>query len=126
MAPTPGWDELALRLALAALAGALIGFDRDEHGHPAGLRTTLLVCLAAAIAMVLANLLIPAAQRASAGSYTFDVMRLPLGILTGMGFLGAGAILRRSDLVVGLTTAATLWMVTVIGITFGSGEIALG
>lgn len=122
---TPGWDELALRLALAALAGGLIGFDRDEHGRPAGLRTTLLVCLAAATAMVLANLLLPTTQRA-AGSFTFDVLRLPLGVLSGMGFLGAGAIIRRNDLVLGLTTAATLWMVTVIGLAFGSGEIGLG
>ncbi len=123
---TPGWDDLALRLALAAAAGALIGFDRDERGRPAGLRTTLLVCLAAAVAMVLANLLLPSAQRAAGSSYTFDVMRLPLGILSGMGFLGAGAILRRSDIVIGLTTAATLWMVTVIGLAFGSGAITLG
>ena len=57
---------------------------------------------------------------------TMDVMRLPLGILTGVGFLGAGAILKRGKLVMGLTTAATLWAVTVIGIVFGAGEYALG
>src|SRR5205814_819820 len=57
---------------------------------------------------------------------TFDVMRLPLGILTGMGFIGAGAILKRDETVQGLTTAATLWFVTVIGICFGAGLLALG
>jgi len=123
---TPGWDELALRLALAALAGGLIGFDRDEHGRPAGLRTTLLVCLAAATAMILANLLLPTVTERTAGPFTFDVLRLPLGVLSGMGFLGAGAIVRRNDLVLGLTTAATLWMVTIIGLAFGSGQLALG
>jgi putative Mg2+ transporter-C (MgtC) family protein len=55
-----------------------------------------------------------------------DLMRLPLGILSGMGFIGAGAIVRRDNFVVGITTAATLWFVTVIGLCFGGGQIALG
>lgn len=55
-----------------------------------------------------------------------DLMRLPLGILSGMGFIGAGAILRRDNLVVGVTTAATLWFVTVMGLCFGGGQIGLG
>lgn len=55
-----------------------------------------------------------------------DQMRLPLGILTGVGFIGAGTILRRGDLVTGVTTAATLWIVTVIGLCFGGGQLALG
>jgi putative Mg2+ transporter-C (MgtC) family protein len=56
----------------------------------------------------------------------FDVMRLPLGILTGVGFIGGGAILRRDNLVMGVTTAATLWFVTVMGLCFGGGQIRLG
>ncbi len=55
-----------------------------------------------------------------------DLMRLPLGILSGMGFIGAGAILRRGDRVLGITTAATLWFVTVMGLCFGGGQLALG
>ena len=55
-----------------------------------------------------------------------DLMRLPLGILSGMGFIGAGAIFRRGDAVVGVTTAATLWFVTVMGLCFGAGQLPLG
>jgi putative Mg2+ transporter-C (MgtC) family protein len=120
------WHEIALRLLLSALAGGLIGLDRGEHGRPAGLRTTLLVCLAAAIAMIQANLLLSVAGKPPDSFVTLDLMRLPLGILTGVGFIGGGAILRRDDIVLGVTTAATLWFVTVVGLCFGGGQISLG
>jgi putative Mg2+ transporter-C (MgtC) family protein len=120
------WHEIALRLALSVVAGGLIGLDRGEHGRPAGLRTTLLVCLAAAVAMIQANLLLVTVGKAADSFVTLDLMRLPLGILTGMGFIGGGAILRRDSLVLGVTTAATLWFVTVIGLCFGGGQISLG
>lgn len=120
------WSEIAVRLALTVSAGALIGFDRGEHGRPAGLRTTLLVCLAASIAMIQANLLLGTAGRRPDAFATMDVMRLPLGILSGIGFIGAGAIIRRDDLVLGVTTAATLWFATVIGLCFGGGQLGLG
>lgn len=120
------WQEIALRLALSVVAGTLIGLDRGEHGRPAGLRTTLLVCLAAAVAMIQANLLLATVGKTSDSFITLDLMRLPLGILTGMGFIGAGAALRCDGLVFGVTTAATLWFVTVIGLCFGDGQIALG
>ena len=120
------WHEIAIRLALSVVAGALIGLDRGEHGHPAGLRTTLLVCLAAAVAMIQTNLLLATKGRSPDSFIMLDLMRLPLGILTGMGFIGGGAILRRDGFVVGVTTAATLWFVTVIGLCFGGGQIALG
>src|ERR1700684_406534 len=120
------WHDIALRLALSVAAGGLMGLDRGEHGRPAGLRTTLLVCLAAAVAMVQANLLLVTIGKTPDSFVTLDLMRLPLGILTGMGFIGGGAILRRDNLVVGVTTAATLWFVTVIGLCFGGGQIGLG
>ncbi|MGI4814354.1 MAG: MgtC/SapB family protein [Janthinobacterium lividum] len=120
------WKDLAWRLALTLLAGALVGLNRDEHGRPAGLRTTMLVCLAASVAMIQANLLLPTAGRSNDSFITLDLMRLPLGILSGVGFLGAGAILRRSNRIVGVTTAATLWIVTVIGLCFGGGQLLLG
>jgi putative Mg2+ transporter-C (MgtC) family protein len=120
------WHEIALRLALSVVAGTLIGLDRGEHGRPAGLRTTLLVCLAAAVAMIQANLLLATTGKTSDSFITLDLMRLPLGILTGMGFIGAGAVLRRDGLILGVTTAATLWFVTVIGLCFGGGQISLG
>jgi putative Mg2+ transporter-C (MgtC) family protein len=123
---TVTWPEIALRLALSALVGAVIGFDRGEHGRPAGLRTTLLVCLAAAVAMIEANLILGTAGKAPDSFAAMDVMRLPLGILTGMGFIGGGAILRRDGFVMGITTAATLWFVTVVGLCFGAGLIGLG
>src|SRR5580692_1749349 len=120
------WQEIALRLALSVVAGTLIGLDRGEHGRPAGLRTTLLVCLAAAVAMIQANLLLATTGKTSDSFITLDLMRLPLGILTGMGFIGAGAVLRRDGLVFGVTTAATMWFLTVIGLCLGGGQIALG
>ncbi len=123
---TLDWPEIVLRLALSVAAGAIIGFNRDEHGRPAGLRTTLLVCLAASLTMIEVNLLPGTAGRPRDSFVNFDVMRLPLGILTGMGFIGAGAILKRQDRVMGVTTAATLWFVTVIGILLGSGQLRLG
>jgi putative Mg2+ transporter-C (MgtC) family protein len=120
------WSEIAIRLLCAIVAGALIGSNRSEHGHAAGLRTSLLVCLAACIAMIQVNLLLPLAGRPSNSFVMNDLMRLPLGILSGMGFIGAGAIVRRDNLVTGITTAATLWFLTVLGLCFGGGQISLG
>lgn len=120
------WEEIALRLVLTVIAGALVGINRTEGGHPAGLRTTLLVCLAASVAMIQTNLLLPMSGKTPGSFAVLDLMRLPLGILTGMGFIGAGAILRRGEMVHGVTTAATLWLVTVIGLCLGGGQIGLG
>jgi putative Mg2+ transporter-C (MgtC) family protein len=121
-----GWDDIALRLALTVIAGLLIGYNRTEHGKVAGLRTTVLVCLAASVAMIQVNLLLPTAGRAADSFVMNDLMRLPLGILTGVGFIGGGVILRRHDVIVGVTTAATMWCVTVIGLCLGGGQIGLG
>jgi putative Mg2+ transporter-C (MgtC) family protein len=85
-----------------------------------------LVCLAAAVAMMQANLLLATAGKAPDSFSALDPMRLPLGILTGMGFIGGGAILRRGSIVQGVTTAATLWIATVIGFCLGGGQLALG
>src|SRR5271157_3046092 len=76
--------------------------------------------------MIQTNLLMPTAGRTAESFVTLDLMRLPLGILTGMGFIGGGAILRRGTTVQGVTTAATLWIVTVIGLCLGGGQLALG
>jgi putative Mg2+ transporter-C (MgtC) family protein len=108
------WPDIALRLALTVVAGTLIGLNRSEHGHSAGLRTTLLVCLAASVSMIQVNVLLPIAGKSPGSFAVLDLMRLPLGILSGMGFIGAGAIVRQGSLVRGLTTAATLWFVTVL------------
>jgi putative Mg2+ transporter-C (MgtC) family protein len=122
----PTLPDLLLRLVLALAAAALIGRERGANGHAAGLRTTMLVALAAALATALADALLTTRGKTPSDFSTMDVMRLPLGILTGVGFLGAGAILKKGKLVLGLTTAATLWAVTVIGIVFGAGQYGLG
>jgi putative Mg2+ transporter-C (MgtC) family protein len=122
----PSWQDIALRLGLAVLASALLGFDRGARGHAAGLRTTILVGLAAALAMSQANILLPVDGKTSSSFSVLDLMRMPLGILTGVGFIGGGAILKRGDIVRGVTTAATLWVTTVIGLCFGGGQLGLG
>lgn len=115
-----------MRLACTLIAGALVGADRDERGKAAGIRTNVLVCMAASLSMILANALLSTSGKNSSSFVQLDMMRLPLGILSGMGFIGAGAILRRGEMIVGLTTAATLWAVTMLGICFGAGKILLG
>jgi putative Mg2+ transporter-C (MgtC) family protein len=120
------WSDIALRLFLTVLAGVLIGVNRGEHGRPAGLRTVLLVCLAASLSMIEVNFLLPIRGKAPDSFVVMDLMRLPLGILSGMGFIGGGVILRKDNLVTGVTTAATLWFVTVIGLCFGGGQLILG
>jgi putative Mg2+ transporter-C (MgtC) family protein len=121
----PTWAEISVRLLLTLIAGAVIGSNREARGHAAGLRTTILVGLAAAVAMIQANVLLTVGGKTSESFGVMDLMRLPLGILTGVGFIGAGAILQRGDLIVGVT-AATLWIMTVIGLCLGGGQLALG
>lgn len=122
----PSWWDIATRIALTLVAGGLIGLDRERGGHPAGFRTTILVALAACLAMIQANLLLSVFGK-TPGSFTqMDVLRFPLGILTGVGFIGGGAILRRGDAITGVTTAATLWFMTVVGLCFGGGQILIG
>lgn len=128
MSPMPlllTWGDLAGRVAVALVAGLLIGLDRGESGNAAGLRTTLLVCLAACLAMLQVNVLLLQQGKAAGSFVELDLMRLPLGILSGVGFIGAGSILHRSGLVRGVTTAATMWYVTVIGLCAGGGQMTL-
>lgn len=122
----PSSIDIVVRLLLTALASALIGYDRETHGHAAGLRTTILVGLAAAIAMIQANVLLSVSGKTPSSFGVMDLMRMPLGILTGVGFIGGGAILRKGAFIKGVTTAATLWVTTVIGLCLGGGQILLG
>jgi putative Mg2+ transporter-C (MgtC) family protein len=126
MAPEIHWQAIAFRLVLTVLAGGLLGAERSRTGHAAGLRTTLLVTLAASVAMIQMNLLMQSNGKLPNSYAVMDVMRLPLGILTGVGFIGAGAIIRKNELIVGLTTAATLWFATVVGLCLGGGQLFLG
>ena len=105
--------EMILRLLLATALGAIIGYQRERSGKPAGLRTHTLICIGAALFTV-ASLY--------GFSTTADPARVAAGIVAGIGFLGAGAILRRGEGVVeGLTTAATIWVVAAIGLAAGAG-----
>ena len=118
---------MSLRVFAAFVAGAVVGWERESHGRPAGLRTTILACVASAVAMILSVVLFDQSATTSAsGSWRPDPARLGAGILTGIGFLGAGTILRHADSIRGVTTAATLWFVTVLGLAFGTGEFGLG
>jgi putative Mg2+ transporter-C (MgtC) family protein len=118
--------DVFIRLLLALIAGMLIGLNRESAGQAAGLRTTILICLAAAVAMIQTNILLSMGGKTTGSFVNMDVMRLPLGILTGVGFIGAGCILKKGHLIKGITTAATLWLVTVIGLCFGGGQLYLG
>ena len=120
------WSDAALRLLCTLIAGVLVGLDRDERGKAAGIRTNVLVCLAASLSMLLANAMLWTSGKNASSFVQLDLMRLPLGILSGMGFIGAGAILRKGDMVLGVTTAATLWTVTMLGLCFGAGKLLLG
>ncbi|TCT01602.1 MgtC/SapB family protein [Aquabacter spiritensis] len=122
----PDWTDLGLRLLCTFLGCGVIGLDREWQERAAGLRTTILVGIAACITMISANLLLPLDGKGSTSFSEIDVMRLPLGVLTGMGFIGAGAIIRRDGLVRGVTTAATLWFVSILGLCFGAGQFLLG
>jgi putative Mg2+ transporter-C (MgtC) family protein len=111
--PTLHWGEALLRLALAAVLGAAVGLERELRDREAGLRTHLLVALGSALFTI-------------AGAYGFhtlrtDPTRVAAQIVTGIGFLGAGAIIRQGFIVRGLTTAATLWVVAAIGLAVGAG-----
>lgn len=126
MDPTVSTADILLRLTTAVAAGAIIGFDRGTRGRTAGVRTMILVCIAAAGAMIEANLLLSVTGKTTESFSQMDTLRLPLGVLSGIGFIGAGAILKRGDLVTGVTTAATIWVTTVIGLIFGAGYYLLG
>jgi putative Mg2+ transporter-C (MgtC) family protein len=120
-------SEMFTRVLMAFIAGAIVGWERESHGRPAGLRTTILACVASAVAMVLSEILFAESATATgSNNWRPDPARLGAGILTGIGFLGASTILRHGNAIRGVTTAASLWFVTVLGLAFGSGEFALG
>jgi putative Mg2+ transporter-C (MgtC) family protein len=111
------WQDL-VRLLFACVAGALVGLERELRRKPAGLRTNVLICLGAALFTVLS-------ERIAAGG-AGDPGRIAAQVVTGVGFLGAGAILHARGSVVGLTTAAGIWLVASIGMAFGAGALVLG
>ena len=116
------WQQLSgvilpfmVRCGIAAICGAMIGLEREFKNKPAGFRTNILICVGAAIYMCVGLLLI------NAGGEQGDPGRIAAQVVTGIGFLGAGAILQAGGRVTGLTTAATIWVVASIGLVSGAG-----
>lgn len=111
---------------LAFVLGGVIGFEREIHGRPAGLRTHILVCLTSTM-LIFASQQIPPELLTAAGAarVVVDPNRLAAGIVTGIGFLGAATVIRAGDIVRGLTTGASVWSVAGIGIVIGQGEYGL-
>ena len=108
------WVDIA-KLCLAALLGGLIGLERESKHRPAGLRTNLFICLGAAMFTLLSDQL--------ATTHTGDHTRIAAQIIPGIGFIGAGSILHaRGDLVTGITTAATIFVVASVGMAVGGGR----
>lgn len=111
----------ALRLVSAMLAGALIGFEREYRGREAGFRTHILVCTASSVLMLIVifqrDWLLPG----TTDDVRLDPTRMAQGIMTGIGFLGAGVVLKEGLNIRGLTTAASIWMTAAIGIMYGVG-----
>jgi len=113
--------EVLLHLAAAVLAGGLIGLERSFHGRPAGFRTHTLVCLASALLM-LVTVYQPLWFKPTDGqNVNIDPTRMVQGIMTGIGFLGAGVIFKEGLSVRGLTTAASIWITAAIGVLIGVG-----
>jgi len=112
---------ILLHLSLAVLAGGLIGLERTYHGRPAGFRTHALVCTASSLLMQLTMYQWELLARAPLDTLRVDPTRMAQGIMTGIGFLGAGVILKEGLTVRGLTTAASIWITAAIGILIGAG-----
>jgi putative Mg2+ transporter-C (MgtC) family protein len=119
--PTLNWDEALLRLSLAAVLGGMIGFERELREREAGLRTHLLVSLGSALFTIVSAYGFRDFLTSGAGVVRTDPTRIAAQIVTGIGFLGAGAIIRQGFSVRGLTTAATLWVVAAVGLACGAG-----
>ncbi len=106
--------EQILKITLAVLLGSIIGLERKSEGKPAGLRTYALVCMGATLISII-----------SVDYFGGDPARIAAGIITGIGFLGAGAIIAEPGSVHGLTTAAGLWVMAAVGLTIGAGGYLL-
>jgi putative Mg2+ transporter-C (MgtC) family protein len=118
-------NEIIIRLLLGTLFGGIIGFERQVHGRPAGFRTHILVCIAAVLIMIVSeyyqylNSIDPSYIRIDPG-------RIAAGALAGVGFIGAGVVLKAGLSIQGLTTAACIWVVSAIGLAIGSGLYLAG
>lgn len=113
--------EVSWRLFLAAMLGGLIGWEREKNLRPAGLRTHILVCVGSALVMLIS--IYGFAPFMKEPVVTFDPSRISAQVISGIGFLGAGTIIRQGFSITGLTTAASLWVVAAIGLSVGAGYV---
>jgi putative Mg2+ transporter-C (MgtC) family protein len=113
--------DMLTRLLVATVAGGLIGMERTYHGRPAGFRTHMLVCVASSLLMLVTMYQARWFTGASPDTVRIDPTRMAQGVMTGIGFLGAGVIMREGLTVRGLTTAASIWTTAAIGILAGVG-----
>ena len=118
---TSEYFEMALHLVVALAAGGIIGIERSYHGRPAGFRTHAIVCLASSMLMILTVYHARWFEASFLERVAIDPTRMAQGIMTGIGFLGAGVIMREGLTVRGLTTAASIWITASIGILTGIG-----
>lgn len=112
----PDWPQMLLSIGIALALGAIIGYDRERKDKPAGLRTHSLVTVASCLAMIVAVSLDPAEGN--------DAARGVVAVMTGIGFLGAGAIMQRGETIYGLKTGATIWTAGAVGVAVGAGWYA--
>ena len=119
--------EIVIRLLLGAVLGGVIGFEREVHGQAAGFRTQLLVCVAAVLIMIVSenyyfHLFLENPDLLKQDSaFRIDPARIAAGAVIGIGFLGAGAIIKSGYVIRGLTTAASIWIISAIGLAIGAG-----
>ena len=114
-----------VRLLVAMFLGGLIGMERQTRGRSAGLRTNILVCLGSAAIIVAFQKLSLEFSMGAESAIRMDPARAAAGVITGIGFLGAGTIVKSQDFVRGLTTAASIWVVSAVGVTVGLGEYVI-
>jgi putative Mg2+ transporter-C (MgtC) family protein len=114
-----------VRLLVAMVLGGLVGMERQTRGRAAGLRTNILVCLGSAAIIVAFQKLYLEFNVDAESAIRMDPARAAAGVITGIGFLGAGTIVKSKDFVRGLTTAASIWVVSAIGVTVGLGEYVI-
>jgi putative Mg2+ transporter-C (MgtC) family protein len=119
--PTLEWPEVLLRVALAAVLGGVLGLERELREREAGLRTHLLVSVGSALFTLVSAYGFSGFLNSGAAVVRADPSRIAAQVVTGVGFLGAGAIIRQGLSIRGLTTAATLWVVAAIGLAAGAG-----
>lgn len=121
-----GDGRYIVRLILAMVLGGVIGLERQKRGRSAGLRTNILVCLGSAAIIIAFQKIFDVADPGAGSAIRMDPARAAAGVITGIGFLGAGTIVKSKDFVRGLTTAASIWVVSAVGVTIGLGEIVIG